>query len=498
MKSGKRTLGVAGVLALVLALFVALISVPSQAQSLTSATTGLQPRVVHGTNGTPGQFPFLVALLDSKKFPQSGAFQAQFCAGSLTSTTTIVTAAHCVVNQETGKQIRADEVLIGFTQDLDSSNFPTRQVSKVSVHPGYVIKSTENDIAVLTLSQPMTNIPLIAVLTPELAAEYTAGGHPAKVAGWGNTLSSGNKYPAIFKVGNIVVFPDSSCGGGAKYEVNGVRFLGFPSNEVNSTVMLCAGGATPSGSVIDACQGDSGGPLVADGSAGPMLIGLVSWGEDCAGKYPGVYTRISAETGFLKENKAIAESAPVVAPTISITPLTGELNIRVTGGADGISVTQYAVSVTGPTNQSPTVAVTQNCFAAPSGNSIAGNCTVSDLINGAEYTVTAISANARGNSPASTPVVASPSPMPVAGNITKVERKKSVARFTTTPSIPNGASVISERLVCTPIGSGVARSAGVRDNNAVVTKLLRASYRCQVRIETEIGVGLSPVRVIKR
>lgn len=436
--------------------------------------------------------------MDAKKFPQSGAFQSQFCAGSLTSPTTIVTAAHCVVNQETRKQFRAEDILVGFTHDLDSKNFPTRQVSKISVHPGYVIKSTENDVAVLTLSQPVTDIPFIAVLTPDLAAEYTAGGRPAKVAGWGNTVSSGNKYPTVFKVGDLVVFPDTSCGSGTRYEVNGVRFLGFPSSEVNPTVMLCAGGATSTGSVIDACQGDSGGPLIADGSAGPMLIGLVSWGEDCAGKYPGVYTRISAETSFLSEANAIAESAPVVAPSVSITPLFSELIIRVKGGADGIIVTQYAVSVTGPTDQSPTVPVTQNCFAAPSGNTIEGNCTVGNLITGVEYTVTAISANARGNSPVSAPVTASTSSLPVAGSIAKVTRKKSTARFTLSPSIPNGASVISERVVCIPVGSGLTRSSDVRDNFAVVTRLSKASYRCQVRIETELGVGESPIRLIKR
>lgn len=490
MKWGTRvTVAVTGIVTLLFSF----LSVPGQAWEQV-----LSPRVVHGTGGTPDQFPFLVALLDAKDFSQSGAFQSQFCAGSLTSTTTIVTAAHCVVNQESGKQLRADEILIGFTHDLEASDFPTRQVSKVSVHPGYIIKSTENDIAVLTLSQPITNIPFIAVLTPDLAGEYTAAGRPAKVAGWGNTASSGNSFPTVFKVGNLVVFPDSSCGSGARYVVNGVRFLGFPRDEVNPAVMLCAGGANSSGSVVDACQGDSGGPLIADGSAGPMLIGLVSWGEDCAGKYPGVYTRISAETGFLSDTNAIAESAPLTAPTISITPLFSELIIRVTGGADGIPVTQYAVSVTGPTIQSPTTPVTQNCFAAPSGNSIAGSCTVGNLIMGANYTVTAISANERGNSPASAPVTASPSPLPVAGDIAKVDRRKSTARFTLTPSIPNGASVISERVVCVPVGWGATRSADVRANTAVVTRLARATYRCQVRIETELGVGESPIRVIKR
>lgn len=486
MSRGFRTFGV---LVAATALVLSAPAISSQAFS---------PRVVHGVNGTAEQFPFLVALLDAEKFPQSGAFQSQFCAGSLTTTTTVVTAAHCVVNQDTGKQSRPDEILIGFTHNLDATNFPTRQVSKISVNADYVIKSTENDVAVLTLAQPVTDVPFIPVLTPDLVNEYTAAGHPAQVAGWGNTVSSGNKYPSIYKIGNLVVFPDSACGGGSRYEVNGVRFLGFPSNEVNSKVMLCAGGATSTGSVIDACQGDSGGPLIAEGSAGPMLIGLVSWGEECAGKYPGVYTRISAEIAFLSANKALAATAPVLPPTITVTPITGELVIRVQGGADGISVTQYAVSVTGPTNQSPEIPVTQNCFAAPSKTTIAGSCTVSNLINGAIYSVTAIAANARGNSPASTPVTASPSPLPVAGSITKVSRSKNTARFTTTPSLPNGSTIISERVVCSPVKSGATRSAAIRNNSAVVRNLGPGNYRCQVSVQTEIGTGLSTPRLVRR
>ena len=486
MRRGSRSvIGVIGLIALLASLF----SAPSQA---------LQPRVVNGVSGTAEQFPFLVALLDARKFPQSGAFQAQFCAGSLSSPTTVITAAHCVIDQRSGKQTRADDVLVGFTHDLDATDFPTRRVSTIAVNPNYVIKSTENDIAVLTLTEPITTVPLIPVATPALAPEYTVGGHPAQVAGWGNTVSSGNKYPAVYKVGDLVVFPDASCGGGARYEVNGVRFLGFPSNEVNPEVMLCAGGATTEGKVIDACQGDSGGPLIADGSAGPMLIGLVSWGEDCAGRYPGVYTRISAEFDFLSSNGAVVNLAPLVAPSVSITPLTEELVVTVTGGADGISVTQYAVAVTGPTTTSPGEAVTQNCFAAPSNTSISGTCTVSNLINGAQYSVTAISANESGNSPASVPVTASPSPLPVAGSITKVVRKKSVARITTSPSIPNGSSVISHRVVCTPVKPGALRSAAVLENTAVVRKLKNVSYRCVVRIETEVGVATSAPRLIKR
>ncbi len=487
----KRTL--VGIIAATVALFPL-----ANAQGVTPRSSDLSPRVVHGVDAKTGQFPFLAALLNTKELQQKGAFQAQFCGATLTSPTTLVSAAHCVVNQKTGEQSSAADITAGFTRSLDSSSIRLVQVTSVSVHPGYDIETSENDISVLTLATPVTDIPTLDPLIPELAAEYTAAGGPAQIAGWGNTSVSGNKYPAVFQVGDLVVFPDDSCGGGKRNVVNGITFNGFSNREVDDSVMLCAAGVNSSKEIVDACQGDSGGPLIATGSAGPRLVGVVSWGEDCASKYPGVYSRVSALTAFLQDAGAMPLSIPTVPPTISVTPLLGELKITMTGSQVGAAVMQYAASVVGPDPKNPTTTQTLNCFAAPTKRSASGSCSVTGLLTGAEYSVTAISANEVGNSPASAPVIAVPSDQPIAGKIKKVTFIGRYAEFILTPSNANSSPIRTERVICSPIRSGAIRSARISDDSAFMTNLTQGRYTCLIRIVTDAGSADSVEKAIRR
>lgn len=55
--------------------------------------------------------------------------------------------------------------------------------------------------------------------------------------------------------------------------------------------MICAGGMIAR--KRDACSGDSGGPLMLENGNHVSLIGVVSFGHDCAyANYPGIYTRV--------------------------------------------------------------------------------------------------------------------------------------------------------------------------------------------------------------
>ncbi len=470
----------------------------ANAQGVSTRSSDFSPRVVHGVDSKAGEFPFLAALLETSELQQEGAFQAQFCGATLTSPTTLVSAAHCVVNQKTGEQSAAADITVGFSRSLDSPNIRLVQVINVSVHPGYEIETSRNDISVLTLATPVTDIPTLDPLIPELAAEYTAAGGSAQVAGWGNTVTSGNKYPTIFQIGDLVVFPDASCGGGKRNVVNGITFNGFSSREVDDNVMMCAAGVNSNKEIVDACQGDSGGPLIATGSAGQRLVGVVSWGEDCASKYPGVYSRVSALNAFLQSAGAMPISIPTVAPTVSVTPLLGELRINMTGIQGGAAVTQYAATVIGPNPADPTTLQTLTCFAAPTKRSASGTCSVTGLLTGSEYSVTAISANELGNSPPSAPLIAVPSDQPIAGKIRSTKFIGTSVRFALTPSNPNSSPVKTERVICSPVGVGAIRSARVSGNSAVVRNLVQSRYQCLIRIVTDAGSAESVPKTIQR
>lgn len=488
MKAGRawRTAALGGV-AVVTALAAVLTGVtPASASAVRS-----QPRIVNGDPGDPGTYPFLVSLLDADRLQTDGAFQAQFCGGTLTTPTTVVTAAHCVVDQETGELRTPGNLVIGIGPRLRDPGLRIVKVVQITVNPAYARRTAVNDIAVITLAEPVSDVTVLRPASREDSAAMTIAGSTAVVAGWGNTSMTGKTFPDQFRIGKVVVFPDETCGSNGSYTLLGITFTGFTSDDADARVMVCAAGALDNGGVIDSCQGDSGGPLVAGTGPDARLVGIVSWGEKCASRHPGVYTRVASQYDFLAANGAIppVQVSVPAAPTISVSPQSGALVVAFASG-DGQPVTAFAATAV-----DPVTGAAASCSGPSRPKGTTGTCTVGGLVDGTTYQVTAIAANAIGNSPVSAAVAATPAPVPVPGRIVRASALgDGRALFRVTPS--GGPDLTVNRLICTPVAGGAPRAAAVSGSRVVVTGMRAGRYGCVIHVENAYGAADSaPIRI---
>lgn len=460
------------------------------------ASSSAAPRVVNGESADGAAYPFLVTLMSASRFDREGAFQAQFCGGVLTTPTTIVTAAHCVVDQDNGAVRDPGSILIGFGASLRDPGLRLARVASVNPHPQYAIKTASNDVAVLTLTEPVTNVSTLAPVTAAEAPTLTAAGAPVRVAGWGNMSTTSKSYPDVFRVGRLVVFPDGACGAGESFTLSGVTFKGFGARDANAAVMLCAAGVTPAGAIIDACQGDSGGPLIAGEGAAARLVGIVSWGEDCASNYPGVYTRVAAEVDFLASQNALpaAEIAPIaIPPTISVAPRAGRLLVTMSIPPEAGAVTVFAATILDPVSGQK-----WNCFAEPRPAGASSQCSVEGLVNGTSYQVTAIAGNNEGSSPVSAAVMATPVPLPDPGTISRLTSPSAGAvRAKVTATVDNGVPLDTHQLVCRPTKGGAERAVAITGRVVVLEGLRPVRHTCVVRAANSYGTLDSPAKRVR-
>ncbi|XP_022233095.2 trypsin alpha-3 [Drosophila obscura] len=226
--------------------------------------TGLEPhsplsgRIVGGTKTSIADHPWQVSL------QRSGS---HYCGGSILSNTIIVTAAHCLLSPVTTSNLK---VRAGTSyKNLGGSLV---QVAAFRVHEEYSASSKMNDIGVIRLRTKLTLSSTIKTI--ELATSAPVHGAAASISGWGSTSFSGSSSSQLLYIDTRIV-GRSECGS-STYGYGGL---------IRET-MICAAAANK-----DACQGDSGGPLVSGG----QLVGVVSWGRECAlANYPGVFADVAA------------------------------------------------------------------------------------------------------------------------------------------------------------------------------------------------------------
>ena len=228
-------------------------------------------RIVGGEKSLPNAWPSTVALLDAVKSDQGDNFQAQFCGGSLVASKWVLTAAHCVVDNNTGAVINPLSLyaLVGANNLLyDGQKI---SVKRIIVYPDYNHNTDDNDLALLELDFP-TNVTPIAISVDDAPV-----GLLATVVGWGELEDGSGTFPVDLYEVEVPIVSRSTCEStyGADFTEN----------------MICAGYQKGK---KDTCKSDSGGPLMGVQHGKYVQIGLTSWGVGCAqpGLY-GVYTRLS-------------------------------------------------------------------------------------------------------------------------------------------------------------------------------------------------------------
>ncbi len=230
--------------------------------------------VVGGSAATEGAFPFMASIQDGSGFA--------FCGGSVISASWVLTAAHCVADGSANDLF----VVTGRTNLADASKGQRIKVSQVIVHPAY--ENSTHDVALLKLTS-VTTSPAITLATAANEALETAGTR-VTVTGWGDqTPTLGLNSTSRLRQVDLNVVSDAECG-----QTN----FGF-----DDATGVCAAAL-----LKDSCQGDSGGPLFAPTPAGPVQIGVVSYGQSCAlPKFPGVYSEINnpAIRSFISSNTGV-------------------------------------------------------------------------------------------------------------------------------------------------------------------------------------------------
>ncbi len=240
--------------------------------------------VVGGTKTEPGRGTFVVALVDSREGRKTVA-AGQFCAATAVRRDVIITAAHCVMDEDGIRAAPSDfRIFAGKVMPLRRGRL--LRPKSILIHPSFNdgAGAVNADVAVIRLRAPLRDITPIGLAGPA-DAEASAPGAPLGLWGWGNRSTMGDNAPRQLHDGIVHRYSDARCD-----ELYGRLF--------NAASQLCAGRTDGS---VDACDGDSGGPLTATGANGrAVLIGVVSFGEGCGRPdFPTVYTKLFRYRTFL-------------------------------------------------------------------------------------------------------------------------------------------------------------------------------------------------------
>mmetsp|Transcript_110069 Transcript_110069/g.311160 ORF Transcript_110069/g.311160 Transcript_110069/m.311160 type:complete len:313 (+) Transcript_110069:64-1002(+) len=221
------------------------------------------------------KYPFLAWLGDN-----DGTGLAQFCGGSLISDRVVMTAGHCVYDDE----IKTKNIYVRFKlADFRSDQGVTRKVINWRRHERYNPFTLHYDIALLYLDESIPASVVKPVRISDGSKPFEKHGEK-RITGWGSTDEECVVYDTLLRDATVPMGDyDDDC------HTPGSKTVGKMEDfQVES--QICAGMYRAGEMQYPGC-GDSGGPLLADDAGEWTQIGFVSWSYGIP--FPDVFTRVS-------------------------------------------------------------------------------------------------------------------------------------------------------------------------------------------------------------
>jgi trypsin len=264
--------------------------VPSRSRAHASIIGGYLPYTT--------QWPWMAYLRHS---------DGTFCGGVLLAPTRVLTAAHCVTEDDGGISSPGSlQIVLGRRRLSESASGEAFGVLSVARNAQFTKRadgSLDYDTAMLTLSRAASAPPATLGVEPDWAGGVT-------VMGWGHTNHETNEFSDDLLAVDLPTWTDVQCESswGSDYD---------------RTTDFCAGYYYGEKAV---CHGDSGGPVMTtpDHGATWKLIGIVSVVKAPCNVpgYPGIFAWVAGASLRAWVVAALGEAPPGPPPPAAAAPLT--------------------------------------------------------------------------------------------------------------------------------------------------------------------------------